>query len=153
VICCSSGQSTDLLLFGAIDKQHTIQDLLVRTRFHQQGDHDQDIGGTQGSKLLFHHRPNTRVQDGLKLMPGIGIGEYAPAQGSSIQGTICLHHLIAECCPDRFQRHLPRGGQGTRDDIRIDYRHTMSGKQISDGRLARADPASEADLEHQNCAR
>lgn len=47
------------------------------------------------------------MQDGLKLMPGIGIGEYAPAQGSTIQGTICLHHLIAECCPDRFQRHLP----------------------------------------------
>jgi hypothetical protein len=89
--------------------------------------------------------PDARVQYRFqRLSPGL-VGEHEITQSATAQSASCIEYLLAEQCGYFGQGGFAALYYLTGNDIRIDDRYALVGKQVGDGRLAACDAAREPD--------
>jgi hypothetical protein len=134
-----------LLVLGAVDDQHAVDQVRGAPALEEQGNDQQAVGAAPRRDALADLGADRRVERGLESCAECVVREGAPAQRAAIQRAVGREDAGPERRRDGAMALAARRRELVRDLVGVGDFDAERAKRRGDRRLAAADAAGEAD--------
>ena len=114
-------------------------------RFHQERNHEQDVGCIGRRRERLHRLANPRMQDRFELGAFRIVAEDSLAHAGPIESPVPVEHAVSERVHDLRKRGRAGLDQPAGDDVRVDHRHAELLEPPRNRALAGGESAGESD--------
>ena len=133
-----------LQVLRAIDDDDALTAFAIRAAFDQQRHGEDDIGRFGDSATCVRERANLRMQDAFETRFGLSVGKHPSPHCGTIERPVRIDDLMAKRLDQRRHGAALLAGQFMGNGVGIHKRRTEFDKQVSNGALATANAAGQA---------